>query len=362
MANYSLRNHKNPSFNYTTSNFKRITNANSAFFLEEELAGFGSMSSANNIGLYPHIGGSWGLMMSGRVFENGKEVYMVDGQFHTGFVERVTVINGSKDISNLATPSNNIAIVIAQGGGGGGGGGAGWNNFMNPADAGGQGGHSGASTVTTICSNNLRFSGFHIYGGSGGSGGGHLTNGSDGRDSYYGSYDDYEGIDVKVVCAQGGSGGGRGQQNQNNCVNNYSNRTTTFESNRWDTSFYYKENTYSVSTKGGNVQQEGSRWSNSSLTFNTDSIYYQLGTYSAEFFTSLMTPGTRYGTGGKSYGDNNVGRAGGGGGSMGGVGGDANKNGPTNGGYGAGGGGGTSRNGGGQTGGKGGDGYVTLVW
>lgn len=63
--------------------------------------------------------------MEGRVFENGQTVYMVDGRFHTGFVERVTVINGSKDISNLATPSNNIAIVIAQGGGGGGGGGAG---------------------------------------------------------------------------------------------------------------------------------------------------------------------------------------------------------------------------------------------
>lgn len=45
---------------------------------------------------------------------------------------------------------------------------------------------------------------------------------------------------------------------------------------------------------------------------------------------------------------------------MGGAGGDANKNGPTNGGYGAGGGGGTSRNGGGQTGGRGGDGYVIL--
>lgn len=55
MADYSLRNQKNPSFNYKTSNFKRITNANSAFFLSNELENFGSTSSSSNIGLYPHI-------------------------------------------------------------------------------------------------------------------------------------------------------------------------------------------------------------------------------------------------------------------------------------------------------------------
>lgn len=360
MANYSLRNQNNPDFKYTEStSYSRIKNANTYLSTMTK----GSTSTGWTMGVNPNYYFS-DLFCTGRIFtENRQEVKFLNPKAICGFKQRLWIMNGSKNLSNLVTSSSGVVIVAAQGAGGGGGGGAGWNNFMNPEDAGGQGGHGGAGTITTVYSNN-GLSGMHIYAGSGGSGGGHLSNGSDGGRSYLGVYDYGVGSDVYCVCAEGGAGGGHGNQNQSQAYDNYKTRSTTHSSNPFNSSFVYRENYYYTSIKGGNVRQFGYNWNGLSISDLKYMWYCNWGRYSYSDIWRIKqwTGSDGSFSGGGSYGDDNVGRAGGGGASMGGAGGDANKNGPTNGGYGAGGGGGTSRNGGGQTGGKGGDGYVILSW